>query len=75
MQSKEKSAKRDVPKIPLPAEVVAEMAECSKSYVKRKRRGAVEAKTDTTKRIDMVEVLWSEGSSALLKEISRVVKF
>lgn len=82
MQTKDKNKKTICPEnkeietpVTLPAKVVAEVANCSTSLVKQVNQGVKSADTPAGKRIKEVEILWNEGSSLLLQEIKKIVKF
>lgn len=73
MQSKENIQKPDVPKIPIPAEVVAYVVGCSKSYVKAIRRGAVKTNSRTANTVVVAEKLFEHGGNALVEAIKNAI--
>lgn len=80
MQSKEKNnkttcTKKEKPQVPISAEKVAEIAECSVSLVKKINTNKRKAETPTGDKIELVNDLWATGSNLLIKEIKRIVTF
>lgn len=62
------------PKVPLSAEKVAEIVDCSVSLVKKVNTNHRKAETPTGEKIEMVNDLWAHGSNRLIEEIKRIVK-
>lgn len=78
MQSKEKNNKTISteiikPIVPIPAEVIAEIVECSESMVHKVNQGVRLSRTDTVKRIEFVKESWAYGSNILVEEIKKRV--
>ena len=80
MQSKEKNIKTtctemEKPLVPIPADKVAEIAECSVSLVKQINRGSRNNHSKKGEKVALVQELWTEGSNLLINEIKRIVTF
>lgn len=75
MQSNQNTENPDVPKIPVPADVVAYVAGCSKSYVKAIRRGVANTNSKTAKTVVMAEKLFEHGTSALVQAVKEAITF
>lgn len=73
MQSKEKSAKPDVPKMPVTADVVAYVSNCSESYVNAIRRGIRRTNSETGQRVLLAQALIEAGTEILIVEIKKML--
>lgn len=58
----------------LTAREVADMVNCSESYVKQIRSGTVSLTTDKAVLVLEVDRILDEGKSLLIKEVERIVK-
>lgn len=58
----------------LNAREVAELADCSESYVKKLRAGIVDKNSPLARRVIAIDLMAEDGSNLLIKEIERIVK-
>jgi len=56
------------------SEEVANMANCSVSYVKKLRAGIAEQNTDKARMVIAIDDLLMDGSNKLLEEVERILK-
>lgn len=75
MAEKTKRAKKNAEGWVIPAKVVAEIVECSASQVLKVRADTRSDETELGRLIKNTDLLLEQGSSALIAEVKRVVKF
>jgi len=77
MKHKEKEKKSKCPKnkfLPVPASTVAEVVGCSTTTVKSIRQGKRSESTELGKKIKLADILLEQGSSALIQEVTKIVR-
>lgn len=73
-KDKVKKSKSTKKKYRYTSEEVAEMANCSVSYVKQIRCGAVDMKSDKARLVLAIDDILIEGNNKLLTEVERILK-
>lgn len=68
------SQKQSEPAIKIPAEITAEIADCSPSLVRQVRSGGRKAQKGAGAKVAVVDELLYTGVNALIEEVKRVVK-
>lgn len=72
---KTRNTKNNISVAPVPAKEVAELVGCSESTVKKVRTGDRSAESVTGLKVKLFDEMYKEGSSTLINEITRIVKF
>lgn len=77
MKHKEKEKKSKCPKnkiVSVPASTIADIVGCSPTTVKSVRQGKRSESTELGKKIKLADILLEQGSSALIKEVTKIVR-